>query len=84
MISAALFVLPWVLIAGLILRDWIEYRRHYDPELVEESWECENCGYHVTSSSLEGVLEGIRLHDQAIYCPGDEDDDDRHYQDYKD
>ena len=65
-----------IVVCGLVFKDWLSYRRLYElvDEEDEETWTCEACGYHVSSVSLEGVLEGMRLHDQAIYCPGDEDD----------
>jgi YgiT-type zinc finger domain-containing protein len=45
----------------------------------EECWVCEFCGTEIHSTTIEGFVEGLRIHEVAIYCPGDEDDDEKHY-----
>ena len=50
-----------------------------DEEVPEFSWTCEHCGVYLEAPSMEMLVEGLRIHDQAIYCPGDEDDCEEHY-----
>jgi hypothetical protein len=47
-----------------------------EEELEEDFWECENCGFIVYSSTIEGVVEGMRIHALAINCDFDKDADD--------
>ena len=44
-----------------------------------EQWICEYCGTEIHSNTIEGFVEGLRIHEVAIYCPGDEDDFESHY-----
>ena len=44
-----------------------------------EHWTCEYCGTEIYSNTIEGFVEGLRIHEVAIYCPGDEDDFESHY-----
>jgi len=75
MTAVAIFALPFVLILGLLLRDWFEARRWADAEESYECWTCSSCGYHVEASSIEGVLEGMRIHDIATSCSQEDTDD---------
>ena len=79
MIAAAIFTAPFVFILGLFLRDWIEARRWDDEEEYTESWTCEHCGYEAFATSIEGIIEGVRIHHEAIFCPGDDDDQEGHF-----
>ena len=83
-IAAAIFAAPFVLIVGLLIRDWVNARRDEmlfdeDDEEEIEFWQCSDCGFNVGSTTIEGIVEGMRIHDVAIYCPGDEDDEEGHY-----
>ena len=72
----------WV-IGDLALRifDRISFVRTDDCTDEESAWTCEHCGTEIYSTSLEGFVEGLRIHATAIYCPGDDDDDERYYGD---
>jgi len=73
--AAAIFAAPFVLILGLLARDWFEARRWQGEEDGFECWTCATCGYHVEASSIEGVLEGMRIHDIATSCSQEDTDE---------
>ena len=73
--------MTWVLVGifGVLLGQlWMSWHtlHAYDTEEVEEepAWECGICGARIYSTTIEGMLEGLRIHEEVIYCPGDEDD----------
>jgi len=45
-----------------------------------EYWVCEFCGTEIHCTTIEGFVEGLRIHEVAIYCPGDDDDDEEYYE----
>lgn len=46
------------------------YQTFYRAEEVEvpNSWECESCGTCVEADTFELLVEGMRIHDIAVYC----------------
>jgi hypothetical protein len=48
-------------------------------DMTQHRWLCAQCGTEILSATIEGLVEGQRIHDTAIYCPGDEDDMEGHY-----
>lgn len=69
-------------VVGYILIDLAEriFDRFYSMEEQQgEEWVCEYCGTEIYATTIEGFVEGLRIHKEAIYCPGDEDDDEGHY-----
>ena len=44
-----------------------------------DCWTCEWCGFEIHTNTLEGFVEGLRIHEDAVYCPGDEDDTPGHW-----
>ena len=52
----------------------VNWREDHAPRTHEESWGCEACGMQVYATTIEGIIEGMRIHETAIWCPGDEDD----------
>ena len=68
--------MTWVLIGILAVLTgqlWVSFHTlyGYDIEEVEEdpAWECKVCQTRVWSTSIEGVLEGIRIHQEMGLCP---------------
>ena len=49
-------------------------------ESAEYEWTCEHCGVYLQAPTMEMLVQGFRIHDDAIYCPGDEDDCEEHYE----
>ena len=52
------------------LYDW------YSREYVEdgyEYWECPSCGCVVEAITIEGIVEGMRIHDKAVVCEKEEE-----------
>ena len=72
-IMALLYVVAYI-VFGL----W-DRMQSTEVEDYEEQWVCEFCGTEIHSATIEGLVEGFRIHQTAIYCPGDDDDDEQHY-----
>jgi hypothetical protein len=66
-----------VVLLFFTLRDkyYERYYPRFETELDDmESWTCEYCGYTVYCVNIEGIVEGMRIHQEAIYCPGEENE----------
>ena len=44
-------------------------------ETTEENWECQNCGFIVYSATIEGLVEGMRIHTTISDCEFEFDED---------
>jgi len=64
-----------VIMFGLTLWRW--RREDYQEEELEmtHSWACEYCGTVVEATTIENLIDGYRIHNEAIYCVGEEEDD---------
>jgi len=66
-------ILGFILVLlGLTLYDFTHPYIQEDDPLV--SWTCDNCGYHVEAMTIEGVVEGMRIHETSFECPLFDDD----------
>ena len=63
-----------MLIAGLTMYD---FQHPFIPETAEEleTWTCDNCGYHVEAMTIEGVVEGMRIHETSFDCESHDEED---------
>lgn len=48
------------------IRTWLNERR---AKKMKYTWSCEFCGTYAKARSPELVIDGMRIHDKAIYCP---------------
>jgi hypothetical protein len=74
---STLICLVTLLVVLQFVQLWVNNRTVETEE--EECWVCEFCGTEIHSTTIEGFVEGLRIHEVAIYCPGDEDDEEEHY-----
>jgi hypothetical protein len=58
---------------GLMVREWWIWFNEEEPEEFEE-WECEECGFIAESVSIEGIVEGIRIHNMIRDCCDESND----------
>jgi hypothetical protein len=58
-----------LLLSGSVAIALFWERQYVDYEDHEEMWVCEDCGMVVYSTTVEGIIEGMRIHEQAIECP---------------
>jgi phage terminase large subunit GpA-like protein len=65
----------FVYVLGLTVYDELALRK----KRRKFHWSCSHCGTIAESATIAGIEEGKRIHDQAIYCPGDEDDYREHF-----
>ena len=70
-LTSAIFALTACSFLVLVNRFTIERK---EEEAPTEHWSCPYCGLYIEATSMEMIVEGMRIHDKAIYCPGDEDD----------
>ena len=72
MIACAIVLASIVLVGGQLFRDWLELLR-WDTNAATEEWQCEHCGYIVSSTTIEGIVEGMRIHAIAYDCEEQDD-----------
>jgi len=73
-----------VILSGLTLWRWRQEDYAEAEAEMSQSWTCEYCGTVVEATTIENLIDGYRIHNEAIYCPGDEDDDPQYYNDQND
>ena len=59
--------------AGLTMWRWRQQ------DLLEEAdmevWECDYCGTVISATTIEALIDGYRIHEQSIYCPREEEEE---------
>ena len=77
---STLIGLVTLLVVLQFIQLWLNYCQLEETDVEEEEcWVCEFCGTEIHSTTIEGFVEGLRIHEVAIYCPGDDDDDESYY-----
>jgi hypothetical protein len=64
--------LSLIIFAGLTLWRWRQ--QDLTEEANMEVWECDNCGTVISATTIEALIDGYRIHEQSIYCPRDEEE----------
>jgi len=62
------FILCFV-VAIFCLSLWGQFGpERYSEETELKSWTCENCGFRVECMTIEGLVEGMRIHSTSYDC----------------
>lgn len=69
MILAILIIVSALLLIQ-VTGHFYSYYEAEEPDL--EYWECPECGTIVEATSIEGIVEGMRIHDLAKRCQEEE------------
>jgi len=66
--------LSLVIFAGLTLWRWRKDDLEEESDAME-IWECDHCGTTISATTIEALIDGYRIHEQSIYCPRDEEEE---------
>jgi len=66
MLLVCIFICAGVWLIGLTSL-YQTFKETEKPE-VPNSWECDACGTCVEADTFELLVEGMRIHDIAVYC----------------
>ena len=73
--TIALICLVCLLVLVVIRREYLDWRDgRYEEESENETWECGSCGMWVESTTIEGIVEGMRIHQLIDRCDGEDID----------
>jgi hypothetical protein len=75
LMTNALFAFAFLFVIVVFAREFVNYRREklaFEREDQLETWECEYCGCRIESTSIEGMVEGLRIHQVSMSCEEDE------------
>ena len=64
-----------VMLICLTLWRWWQEDYAEEESDMSHSWSCDYCGTVVEATTIENLIDGYRIHNEAIYCAGEENEE---------
>ena len=75
-ITVLITFFSFIVFAGLTFWHWQRGDENlFEDEQMAQSWSCQYCGTVVEATTIENLIDGYRIHNESIYCPGEEEDE---------